>query len=305
MGVITGFLERLARRPVLFDGAMGSMLLAEVLPPGAAPELWNTERPEVISRIHRAYLAAGAEVVTTNTFGGTLLRLSAYGLGARCVELNFAAVQRAMAARLEFRDRQVFVAGDIGPCGKFFPPVGDLAAAALTDSVKAQVEVFAAAGVDLLLIETMVDLREAEIALRTARRLTDVPVAVTMTFDRKPRGYFTIMGHTPSEAVRRLTDAGADVVGANCTLAAEDMVELAEILVAASPVPVLVQPNAGQPEIVDGRAVYHVSPGQFAAAMKRILDLGVAAVGGCCGTTPEHIRAVAELISPGEHDGAG
>jgi methionine synthase I (cobalamin-dependent) len=298
MGVIAGFLDQLARGPVLFDGAMGSLLIAAGLEPGSAPEAWNVERPEVIGKIHREYLDAGAEVITTNTFGGSPLRLSAHKLDSRCVELNFAAVGLAMAARLKSRDRRIFIAGGMGPCGKFFPPVGGLTESALADSAKTQVEVLAAAAVDLILIETMVDVHEAEIAVRTARQLTDVPVIVTMTFDKKPRGYFTIMGNTPSDAVRRLADAGADVVGANCTLAADQMVELTEMLASASPVPILIQPNAGQPEMIDGRAIYRVDPGQFASAIQRIIGAGAAAVGGCCGTTPEHIRAVATLIGP-------
>jgi methionine synthase I (cobalamin-dependent) len=201
-----------------------------------------------------------------------------------------------MAARNESSKPHSFVAGDIGPCGKFFPPVGDLQAKSLRESVQSQVEIFAAAEVDFILVETMVDLQEAVLAVQVARTLTDLPVAATMTFDRKPRGYFTIMGNTPADAVRQLVAAGADVVGANCTLAAPEMVELAGILVAESTVPVLIQPNAGQPEVVDGYTVYRVTPGDFAAEAQKILAAGVGAFGGCCGTTPEHIRAVANLL---------
>lgn len=279
----------------MFDGAMGSLLLAAGLEPGAPPEVWNVERPDILKQIHRDYLAAGARVITTNTFGGSPLKLAAYELEQRCEELDFAAVGLAMAARTEHGDADVFVAGDIGPCGAFFAPVGTLEVKTLIDSVQAQVEIFAAAEVDLILIETMVDLQEAETAVRTVRKLTDIPVVATMTFDYKPRGYFTIMGNTPADAVCKLADAGADVVGANCTLAAPEMIELARILVAESPVPVLVQPNAGQPEIIDGRTAYRVTPREFATEMQKILGTGVAAVGGCCGTTPAHIRAVAEL----------
>jgi len=293
---MTKFLDRLAEGPVLFDGAMGSLLLAAGLKSGTAPEVWNAERPGVIAGIHRDYLAAGAEVITTNTFGGSPLKLAAHDLAGRNEELNFAAVRQAMAVRSEFPDRTVFIAGDLGPCGKFFPPVGDLDEKSAASSFQSQVEIFAAAGVDFILIETMVDLREAEIAVRAARAITDIPVVITMTFDRKPRGYFTIMGNTPPDAVRKLADAGADVVGANCTLTAPDMIGLAEILVAESPVPVLVQPNAGQPDMVDGRAVYRVTPEEFAGDIGKILDTGPAAVGGCCGTTPAHIRAIAEYL---------
>jgi len=294
--VFTAFLKCLEDGPILFDGGMGSLLLAAGLESGAAPELWNVERPQTILQIHRDYLAAGARVITTNTFGGSPLKLAAHGLDKRCEELNFAAVGRAMAARLESGKQEAFIAGDIGPCGRFFPPLGDLDDKSLSDSVQAQVEIFAAAEVDLILIETMVDVQEAEITVRTARKLTDIPVVATMTFDRKPRGYFTIMGNTPRDAARKLADAGADIIGANCTLAPADMVELTGILVAESAVPVLIQPNAGQPELADGRIIYRVTPGEFAAEMRKIIIAGAAAVGGCCGTTPEHIHAVAESM---------
>jgi methionine synthase I (cobalamin-dependent) len=294
--MLTTFLKRLGEGPLLFDGGMGSLLLAAGLEPGRVPEHWNVERPQLIKQIHLDYLAAGAEVITTNTFGGSPLKLAAHGVREQCEKFNFAAISQAMAARLESGRPDTFVAGDIGPCGRFFPPVGDLERQSLIDSVQAQVEMFAAAEVDLILIETMVDLQEAETAVRTVRSLTDIPVAATMTFDRKPRGYFTIMGNAPGDAAQRLADAGADVIGANCTLAAAEMVELAQTLVAVSPVPVLVQPNAGQPELVDGDIIYRVSPAAFAEEVRNILATGVAAVGGCCGTTPEHIRAVAELM---------
>jgi len=294
--MLTTFLKQLSAGPILFDGGMGSLLLAAGLESGAAPEVWNVDRPEVIKQIHHDYLAAGARVITTNTFGGSPLKLAAHGLDGRCEELNFAAVGLAISARTEFGEPDTFVAGDIGPCGKFFPPVGDLEVESLIDSVQAQVEIFAATEVDIILIETMVGLQEAETSVRTVRKLTDIPVVATMTFDHKPRGYFTIMGNTPGDSAKKLADAGADVVGANCTLAAPEMIELALILAAESPVPVLVQPNAGQPEIIDDRIVYRVTPDDFAADLQKILDAKVAAVGGCCGTTPEHIRAVAELL---------
>jgi len=293
---MNGILDRLAKGPLLFDGAMGSLLLAAGLEVGTAPEAWNLDHPEILRKIHQDYLASGAEVLTTNSFGGSPLKLTAHGLAERCEKVNFAAVSLAMGAALEQPQRRIFVAGDIGPCGQFFPPVGELDEPALVESLKEQIGIFNAAGVDFFLIETMVDFREAEISVRTARAFSDLPVIATMTFDKKKRGYFTIMGDKPGDCARRLADAGADVIGANCTLTAPEMVELAEILVDESPAPVLIQPNAGQPEIVDGQAVYRVTPGKFAADVGKILATGVAAVGGCCGTTPEHIRAVAELM---------
>ncbi len=296
------FLAQLSRHRLVFDGAMGSLLLAAGLPPGSAPEVWNVERGEVIEEIHAKYLAAGCDVITTNTFGGSLLKLGDYGLADKTADFNIAGVQCAMTARNKTNRPDAFVAGNIGPCGKFFPPVGNLDKKDLVKSLTAQIEVFATTSVDLILIETMVDLEEALIAVLTARSLTDLPVAVTITFDKKPRGYFTIMGNTPADAAQRLADAGADLVGANCTLAPAEMVELARHLGDVSPVPVLIQPNAGQPEVVEGETIYRMTPEEFATSMHSIVFTGVAAVGGCCGTTPAHLRALVALAN-NEHDG--
>ncbi len=290
------FLERLSEDGLVFDGAMGSLLLAAGLPTGSAPEVWNVEHGERIEAIHIAYLAAGCDVLTTNTFGGSPLKLEHHGLADKTAEFNIAGVQRAMTARHAVNRPDTFVAGDIGPCGKFFPPVGNLEKEALARSVTAQIEVFATASVDLILIETMVDLQEALVAVLTARSLTDVPVVATMTFEKKPRGYFTIMGNSPADAAKQLADAGADAVGANCTLTPTEMIELARELGDVSPVPVLIQPNAGQPEVVDGQTVYRIEPHDFVASMKEIVETGIAAIGGCCGTTPDHLRAVVEMM---------
>ncbi|MHC5038042.1 MAG: homocysteine S-methyltransferase family protein [Planctomycetota bacterium] len=281
---------------MLFDGAMGARLLDAGLPIGTPPEVWNVDRPATVEGIHKAYLAAGAEVVTTNTFGGTPVKLAAHGIGERCRELNLAGARLAVQAKSAVPRGEVFVAGDMGPCGKFFPPVGDLDEATVAEGARIQAELFVSSGVDLLLCETLGDLREAEIAVRALREVTDIPVVATMTFDKKRRGYFTVMGDRPGDAVRQLAEAGADAVGANCTLAPEGMAGLAEVLVAESPVPVLIQPNAGNPEMVEGRAVYRISPETFGAWVFPLLEMGVAAVGGCCGTGPAHIRFLAERM---------
>ncbi|MHC4780028.1 MAG: homocysteine S-methyltransferase family protein [Planctomycetota bacterium] len=291
------FLEKLRKDPILFDGAMGTLLMEEGLPPGTPPEIWNVERPDVVKGIHARYLEAGANVITANTFGANPMKLGKFGLEERCDEINAAGLRLARETVDEFGRAGSFVACDLGTTGQYFPPVGTLEEGAAAEAFLAQVESLLRGGADCFLVETMTHLKEAEILIRTAREVTNLPLGVTLTYDKKPRGYFTIMGDKPAEAVKALAGAGADFVGANCTLGPEDMAGLAEILVAESEVPVLVQPNAGLPELVEGRAVYHVTPSDFARAVTRILDAGVTAVGGCCGTEPAHIRAVSELLN--------
>ncbi|MHC4600922.1 MAG: homocysteine S-methyltransferase family protein [Planctomycetota bacterium] len=290
------FIEKINAGPVLFDGAIGTRLMAEGLPASTPPDAWNEERPDVLVAIHKEYLASGADVITTNSFGANPLKLSAFGLQDRCEPLNRASVRLARQALADAGRPGGFVAGDVGTTGLYFPPVGTLEESDAACAFRVQAEVLASEGVDLFLVETMTDLKEAEILVRTVREVSDLPIGATLTFDQKPRGYFTLMGDKPGDAARRLAEAGANFVGANCTLGPEAMVGLAGILVSESPVPVIVQPNAGNPELVDGRAVYRVTPEAFAASVAAILEKGVAAVGGCCGTGPAHIRAVAGLL---------
>ncbi len=287
----TEFIERVKEGPVLFDGGMGSLLIARGLTMGDAPELWNVERPEVIRDVHRAYFDAGADVVTTNTFGGTGLKLDAKGLANRMEELNRAGAEAALSVRPEGR----FVAGDLGPTGKVTGLPGEVSFEDLSHTFSAQADVLAAAGVDLLIVETMYDLVEARAATSAAAG-TGLPVIATMTFERKPRGFFTLMGNSPEECFAALKEAGASVVGVNCTLGPEDVVSLLSVIRPATTLPILVQPNAGQPTLVDGEAVYSVKPDLYARQARLLLERGADLVGGCCGTTPEFIRLIRSEI---------
>ena len=270
-------LSALAERIVLFDGAMGTLLIASGLGPGQAPEAFGLERPDVVRRIHDEYLDAGAEVVQTNTFGGNRLKL---GDGLDVDEVNGRMAEIALSAARE-HGRGALVAGDIGPTGRFFPPVGDLTPEAARDAFREQAGALERAGVDLFLVETMVDLTEAACALRAVREVSSKPVLVTLTFDRKPRGYFTMMGDTPAAAAEALVSDGADGVGANCTLGPSGMADLAAQYRAATDAPLVFQPNDGA---------------EFAEEVGRIASAGASAVGGCCGTTPEDIRAIARVL---------
>lgn len=288
MGADGAFRKRLAEGGVVFDGGMGSMLIAAGLAPGHASETWNLLRPDAVLAIHRDYREAGAEVITTNTFGATPARMARHGLDL--ADVNRAGVSAARQAAGD----EAFVALSLGPTGMMLPPVGVATGKDIEREFAGQLESLDG-GFDLVLVETMFDLNEALIALRAARERTDVPVVVTMTFSRTPRGFFTFMGNPVPSAMTRLQDGGADAVGANCTVASGDMLELAPLLRAAAERPVLCQPNAGAPRTDGEIPVYDQTPEKFAGEAARLFDLGINAVGGCCGTTPEFIRALCAL----------
>jgi 5-methyltetrahydrofolate--homocysteine methyltransferase len=285
---------RLARGEVLVgDGAWGTQLMQRGLPPGRPPEWFALERPEVIEEVARLYVEAGADLVTTDTFGGTSFRLKLHGLDAERARVNrqaVEAVKRAVAGR-------ALVSASVGPSGQILEPYGDTSADAVEAAFAEQIEVLAAAGADVLCIETMSDLAEATCALKAARAVAPrLPVMATMTFEPNPRGYFTVMGVSVERAARGLEDAGADVVGSNCGTGIADMVGIARLFRASTARPVLVQPNAGLPQTRDGQLVYDETPEAMAARVGELLDLGVAIVGGCCGTTPDHVRAIRRAV---------
>jgi 5-methyltetrahydrofolate--homocysteine methyltransferase len=281
---------------VLLDGGMGSVLIGEGLETGRPPEEWNCSRPDVIRKIHDAYLDAGAVVITTNTFGATPSCLGRHGLADQAVSLNSAALDlaRDSVSKHGPGGMESLVALCVGPCGSLLAPVGEATEADLAGAFAVQLSAIDAAGApDLILIETMFDLREALVALKVVRERTELPVAVSLTYTRKPRGFFTMMGDEAAAAARTLEAAGADIIGANCSLEGEDMVALAGVLRESTARPLLCQPNAGSPTLRDGKPVYEQTPEQFAGHAVRLFELGVQAVGGCCGTTPDFIRALA------------
>lgn len=286
-------LDLVKQRVVLFDGALGTMLMARGLSSGEAPEKWNVERPEVVKEIQRAYFAAGSDVVQTNTFGGNRFKLQDKGMEGDLLRINQAAVQLAREVCPPGR----FVAGDVGPSGKLIAPFGPCAAEEMEGVFAEQGQILADAGVDLISIETMFSLEEALAALRGIRGITPLPVFVSMTFDRNPRGFFTLMGETPETCVRALEENGADVLGSNCKLGSREMVDLIQEIRSLAKVPVIAQPNAGEPILKDGMTVYEQSPEAFAEDMLRIVEVGANVVGGCCGTTPIFIEKLRQRLS--------
>lgn len=295
---MSGFLEALKERVLLFDGGMGSMLIAAGLGEGEAPDEWSITHPDVLIDIHRKYLEAGADVIQTNTFGATSIKLAAScrGEAPDTGALNRKAAEIARQAIDEFGAPGRFLAGDIGPTGEFFPPMGTLSVDAAKKAFREQAAALDRGGVDLFLIETMYDIREAVEAIRAIKEISGKPIVCELTMDRKKRGYFTIVGDTPEMAIDILVDEGASVIGANCSITSGEMLDLAIAMRFLTDVPLLFQPNAGLPALLDGKAVYGQKPEEFAEDIMKLIDAGVSAVGGCCGTTPEFIKAIRERI---------
>lgn len=287
-------LEILGRRVLLLDGAMGTELMRAGLEPGRSPDSWNLERPDAVRDIHRRYFDAGSDLVVTNTFGATPLKLSAYGLGDRCREINRAGALLLGAVRPPGR----FIGGDIGPTGKFLKPQGEFDESQFEEAFAEQAEALAAGGVDAFFIETMYDLREALCALRACVSVSTLPVFATLTFNRTPRGFFTLMGDSPAKCLLALEEAGAAAAGANCTLDSADMADLVQIMSDVTRLPLIAQPNAGRPEVAPGGGVaYSQGLEDYVRHFPRIMDNGARLIGGCCGTTPETIRRLSELTA--------
>jgi methionine synthase I (cobalamin-dependent) len=281
--------------PVIADGGMGTMLFAMGLERGTAPELWNVERPDDVRSIHRAYIQAGAQIILTNSFGGSPYRLALHDQGARATELNTAAAQLARA-EADAADRPVIVGGSMGPTGQILAPMGTLAFEDAVSAFEEQARALVAGGVDVLWIETMSDLEEVRAAVEGCQRAAPaVPVITTMTFDTRGR---TMMGVKPEQAVETLQGFNVVALGANCGNGPDELeAALGKMHAAGSPVPLIAKANAGLPRMEDGMAVYDASPDVMADYALRVRDLGANIIGACCGSTPDHIRAIAQALS--------
>jgi 5-methyltetrahydrofolate--homocysteine methyltransferase len=287
-------LVRLRRGEILVsDGAMGTMLFQRGLEPGGCPESFNIEKPDILEEIASLYLEAGAEIVQANTFGASPLKLSEYHLEDRTEEIIASAVS---AVRSTVGDL-AYVSGSCGPSTRILLPYGDTEPDTVYRSFERQMRALISAGVDVLCVETMTDLREAVLAVKAAKEVSvEVPVMATMTFDKTGWGFYTIMGVSVDEAAGGLEDAGADVIGSNCGNGIEEMVEIAAELNSHTSLPIIIQSNAGVPVAVEGGLRYDEGPDLFAEKVPSLIEAGVSIIGGCCGTTPEHIRAIRRAV---------
>jgi len=271
---------------VVTDGAWATQLHQLGLPVGAPPERWNLEHPDRVQQVARSYVEAGSLVILTNTFGGNRLSLARHGLADQIRQINEAGVEISLRAA----EDQAMVFASVGPSGKMLL-TGDTTPEELQSVFEEQCQLLAEAGADGLVVETMSDLDEALIAVRAAQA-TGLPVVACMVFASGREKDRTLMGNTPEQAAEALAAAGADVVGANCGQGIEGFVPICRRLRAATDLPVWIKPNAGLPELVDGQPHYNQTPEQFASYVPALVEAGAAFLGGCCGTTPDFIRAI-------------
>lgn len=273
----------------VIDGAMGTQIMKKGVAAGACFEELNIKSPDLIESIHRSYIEAGADIIETNTFGGTRTKLSSYGLEDKFHKINFDGVRIAKKAAAG----RAFVAASMGPCGHLMEPIGGLSFDRAYEEFSAQARIFEEAGADLISIETMSDLQEVRAALIAIKQNTSLPVIVHLTYAENGK---TITGTSTEVAIAVLTSLGADAIGANCSTGPKDMISLARSLAKRSGIPVSIMPNAGNPEIVNDETVYRMTPDKFASYAKKILSAGVKFIGGCCGTGPEHIREIKKIV---------
>jgi 5-methyltetrahydrofolate--homocysteine methyltransferase len=281
----------LAEKEILiFDGAMGTELVRRGLKPGGSI---NLDHAEDIIELHRAYLETGVDIITTNTFTLNRISCQSHGLTGNLVEVNLAGVRLGREAAAG----KAYVFGDIGPTGKLLEPYGSFSEEQFYDNFKEQARILAEGGSDGLIIETMTDLREALCALKASKDATDLPVIVTLSFATTEKGGRTIMGSSVAEVAKLLEENGADAVGANCgDLAPAEMAEIAALYREKTTLPILIQPNAGKPRLIQGETIYDMPPEKYAEGIMQCLDSGASLIGGCCGTTLDHIRAVVQKI---------
>ena len=295
--------ERLKKGLLLLDGAMGTQLIVRGINVGKCNDLLNIESPDIISDIHSAYLHAGSDAVTTNTFGANQYALARHGLAGKTAEINKTGAKIARHAA----GHEYYILGDIGPTGDFLEPLGSLKPTECQDAYVHQAKVLLDSGVDGLIIETVTALDEMTLIVEAVKSVCgDIPVFASMSFDKAGNDFKTMMGVDVETMASTIIPLGVDAIGYNCgTATLDEYVDLAEKLHSAAKalsgdVQVFAQPNAGKPELIDGQAVYKVSPEDFAIAAEKILSIGINIIGGCCGTSPVHIAAVNKKLRGGK-----
>ncbi len=281
------------KRVLVSDGAWGTFLQEKGLKPGECPELWNIDRPKDVYDIAKSYIDAGADMIETNSFGANAFKLSYFSLASRVKEINKAAAQISRKAA----GKNNIVIGSIGPTGKILM-MGDVTEEELYDAFKEQAMALEEGGADALVIETMSDIDEARCAIKACKENTSCEVICTMTFEKSDEYVFhTMMGVTPSQMVNELVLAGVDIIGANCGNGFKNMVGItSEIRIVNKNIPILIHANAGAPMYKDGKTYFPETPDQMAGLVETLINAGANIIGGCCGTTPEHIRKIAEII---------
>ncbi|MHC4271118.1 MAG: homocysteine S-methyltransferase family protein [Planctomycetota bacterium] len=287
--------DKIASDLLILDGAMGTQLMARGIEPGTCNDYLNIGSPDIIADVHNAYLQAGSDAIITNTFGANKFTLARHGLSDKAVEINTAAANIARNAAGEDK----YVLGDIGPTGDFLKPLGSLEPESLKDAFTEQAKTLTENGVDAIIIETMTALDELEVAINAVKDISDLPLFVSLSFDTVKDGFKTMMGVDPATAAGRILPLGVDALGFNCGLSTlQEYVQLTTeyAAIVREKAFLLAEPNAGKPELQDGQALYKVTPVEFALTAKKIHEAGACIIGGCCGTSPDHIKAAVQKI---------
>lgn len=288
------FLENIKSGKILLsDGAMGSLLMERGLKQGECPEKLNLTQPKILEEITQLYLDAGSDIIQSNTFGASPMKLSEYGLDDKTEEINRVAVSLAKNVVGD----KAYIYGSCGPSGKILKPFGDGDPDELQHGFERQIKAMVLADVDVIFIETMTDLNEAKIAIKAAKTVApEITVVACMTFEDTPKGFLTIMGNRLVDVASELESAGAEIIGSNCGNGLDKMIQIAVELKKTSNLPLIIQSNAGLPIIKEGQIIYPETPEFFANKVSNLIDAGVSIVGGCCGTTPDTIRAMRKTI---------
>ncbi|MFA5069219.1 MAG: homocysteine S-methyltransferase family protein [Candidatus Omnitrophota bacterium] len=281
--------ERLGKETLVCDGAMGTMLMQKGMPAGECPDYWGIVNHKTLLSIHKSYIEAGADMITTNTFGSNWLKLKRCGLHDKLKQINMTAAEIAREAS---RDK-VYVLGDIGPSGEYIKPAGDIELKQMYSVFAEQARILEEAGADIIILETFYDLEELSSAILAAKENTKLPVIASMTFQRlRDNTFKTTSGASIACFVERCLKAGADIIGSNCTVTGADMADIIAKINAFKVPAVIAQPNAGMPRVDAGRIIYDESAECFRKHIRPLIEKGCDIIGGCCGTTPGHIRMI-------------
>ena len=288
------FLERLNDEVLVCDGAMGTMLMKEGMPDGVCPEMWGIENAKILTQIHKAYIDAGSDIITTNTFGANAIKLKKFNLEDKSYQIN----QEAAELAKDVAGDKAYLFGDMGPTGGYLKPVGDIEPDYLLSIYADQAKALEAGGVDAIILETFSDMEELKRAMMAVKENTKLPLIASMTFNKlESKGFRTTSGISIPQFVDDSLLSGSDVIGANCTLTASDIVGVVSEIRALGTAFIIVQANAGMPKLDGEKVIYDESPEAFKEEIPKLVAAGANIIGGCCGTTPEHIQAIRQTLS--------